>query len=145
LDERKKKMDFKSYNPTKVTVMVGIHACRAFGDDTMVDAGFSNDLGEVFVSTDGEGRHVDSADRSGTVVIPLATNSPSNAVFMALMAANEPVPITVTDKSSKADLFFAGSCKLQTMPRLVKKKGNTVNEYTWKFTKGFINHSGAEV
>lgn len=138
-------MSYKSYNPQKVTVLVGIHACRAFGDDTMVDAGFSNDLGSVFVSTDGKGRHVDSADRSGTVIISLAANSPSNAVFMAIMAANEPVPITVTDKSSKADLFFAGSCKLQTMPRLVKKKSNTVNEYTWNFTEGTVLHTGAEV
>ena len=137
--------NYQSYNPLKVTVLVGTHKCRAFGDDTMVDAGFTNDMGEVFISTDGDGRHVDSADRSGTVVIPLAANSPSNAVFMAIHKANEPVPITVMDKSSKADLFFAGSCKLQTMPRLVKKKGNTVNEYTWKFTKGEVFHSGAEV
>ena len=137
--------DYQSYNPLKVTTMVGTHKVRAFGDDTMVDAGFANDLGDVFVSTDGEGRHVDSADRSGTVVIPLAANSPSNAVFMAIHKANAPVPITVTDKSSKSDLFFAGSCKLKTMPRMVKKKGNTVNEYTFKFTKGEVFHSGAEI
>ena len=137
--------DYLSYNPLKVTVLAATHKVRAFGDDTMVDAGFTNNVAEIFISTDGEGRHIDSADRSGTVIIHLAMNSPSNEVFMAFFVANEPIPITVTDKSSKNDLFFAGSCKLQAIPRMVKKKGNTVNEYTWQFTKGKIHHSGAEV
>jgi len=137
--------DYKSYDPLKVNVLAGIHKCRAFGDDTMVDFGFENDLGEIFMSTDGEGRHVDSADRSGTCHVFLATNSPTNAVFMALIATNKPFPITIVDKSSKADLAYAGSCKIKTLPRMVKKKGNTVNEYIWKFPKGKIFHSGAEI
>lgn len=133
------------WNPEKTSVVVGTHKCRAFGEDNMVDAGFANPMGSVFVSTDGDARHVDSADRSGDVVIPLAANSPSNAVLTAIFAANEAVPITVTDKSSKADLFFAGSCKIKDLPRFVKKKGNTVNEWTFNFTKGKIAHTGAVI
>lgn len=137
--------NYKPYNPEKTSVIVGTHKCRAFGDDNMVDAGFTSDMGDVFISTDGDGRHIDFADRSGDIIIPLAANSPSNAVFSAIFAANEAVPITVTDKTSKADLFFAASCKIKTVPRMVKKKGNTINEWTWKFTKGKIVHTGAEI
>ena len=142
--------DYTSFDPLKVTVLcvhpvAGAHKVRAFGDDTMVDAGFASDFGEVFVSTDGEARHVDSADRSGDIIVPIAANSPSNIFFAAVIASKEPMSVTITDKSSKADLFFAGSVKLKTHPRMVKKKGNTVNEYTWKFTKGEVFHSGAEI
>jgi hypothetical protein len=142
--------DYTSYDPLKVTVqcvhpVAGGHKVRAFGDDTMVDAGFAADFGEVFVSTDGEARHVDSADRSGDITIPLADNSPSNAFFAAVIASKEPMSVTITDKSSKSDLFFAGSVKLKTMPRMVKKKGNSVNEYVWNFTKGKMVMAGAEI
>jgi len=137
--------NYKPFDPLKCSVIVGTHKARAFSDDQMVMAEFTSDWGDIFMSTDGEGRHVESADRSGTVTISLATNSPSNAVFMALIALNEPVPITITDKSSNADLFFAGSCKIKTFPPMDKKKGNAVNEYVWKFPKGTIFHSGAEL
>jgi len=142
--------DYGNYDPNKVTVqcvhpVAGAHKVRAFGDDTMVDAGFATDFGSMFVSTDGEARHVESADRSGDIVIPIASNSPSNIFFAAVIASKEPMSVTITDKSSKADLFFAGSVKLKGHPRMVKKKGNTVNEYTWNFTKGKMVFAGAEI
>lgn len=142
--------DYTSFDPLKVTVqcvhpVAGGHKVRAYGDDTMVDAGFTSDFGSVFVSTDGEARHIDSADRSGDIVIPVADNSPSNLFFTTVIESKIPMTVTITDKSSKADLFYAGSVKLKTMPRMVKKKGNTVNEYTWNFTKGKMVRAGAEI
>ncbi len=142
--------DYQSYNPDKVTVqcvhpIAGPHKVRAFGDDTMVDAGFTTDFGSVFVSTDGEARHVDSADRSGDIIIPLADNSPSNLFFATVIESKIPMSVTITDKSSKADLFFAGSVKLKGMPRFTKKKGNVINEYSWNFTKGKMVRAGAEI
>lgn len=142
--------EYTSYNPQKVTVqcvhpVMGPHKVRAFGDDTMVDAGFNTDFGSVFVSTDGEARHVESADRSGTITIPIADYSPSNEYFMGVYASGEPMAVTVTDKSSKADLFFAGSVKLRTMPNMMKKRDNNVNEYVWNFTNGKMVRTGSEI
>lgn len=142
--------NYKNYNPEKVTVncihpVVGNHKCRGFGDGTMVDAGFTTDFGSVFVSTDGEARHVMSADRSGDITIPVADNSPTNEFFTKVIESGEPMSITITDKSSNSDLFFAGSVMLKTMPRMVKQKDNTVNEYVWNFTKGKIVRAGSEL
>lgn len=142
--------DYTGYDPQKVTVqcvhpVVGPHKCRAFGDDNMVEAAYNTDFGSVFVSTDGEGRHIKSADRSGTITIPVADNSPTNEYFTAVVAAGEPMAVTVTDKSSKADLFFAGSVSLKTMPNMSKGRDNTVNEWVWNFTNGKMVRSGAEI
>jgi len=141
---------YKNYDPQKVTVqcvhpVAGPHKVRAFGDDTMVDVGFTTDFGSVFVGTDGEARHVKSADRSGDIVIPVQSNSPSNAFFVTVVDSGQPMTVTVTDKSSSSDLFFAGSVMPKAIPRMVKKRDNTVNEWTFNFTKGTIIHSGAEL
>ena len=142
--------DYTSYNPLKVTIqcvhpVMGPHKCRGFGDDQMVDAGFTTDFGSVFVSTDGEARHVMSADRSGDITIPIADNSPTNEYFTGVIESGQPMAITITDKSSKSDLFFAGSVMLKGMPRFVKKRDNNINEYTWNFTKGVMVRAGAEI
>lgn len=142
--------DYTSYDPQKVTIqcvhpIAGPHKCRAFGDGTMVDAGFTTDFGTVFVSTDGEARHVQSADRSGDIIIPVADNSPTNEYFTTVVESKTPMSVTITDKSSKADLFFAGSVMLKTMPRMVKKADNNVNEWAWNFTKGKMVRAGSEI
>lgn len=142
--------NYKSYDPKKVNVtfvhpVLGPHTVRAFGDGTMVQVSYNADFGTVFVGTQGEGRHVESADRSGQATVSIADNSPSNGFFSNAVKSKTPMALTVTDKSSNADLFYAGSVMIGTLPDMTKANENTVNEWVWNFTKGEMNRSGAEI
>lgn len=137
--------DYIAYNPLKVSNKAGTHTVRGYGADSMVDIVFDSDFGEVHKSADGENRHVDLIDRAGTITVTLSAQSASNAVFTALVAANVPFPWTSIDKSSNGDLFFAGSCKIKTMPAFSKGKSNAENVWVWNFTKGNMIFAGSVI
>lgn len=137
-------MPIKQYDPKKVSVSVGGVPVSGFADGDMVTVEFTVDKRSMHVGTDGNGRHIKSADESGTVTVRLASYSPSNAALFALDLADEPHPIAVTDKSSSADLFFSESCTLRKVPNMVKGAEETPLEWIYQFTKGEIVHSGAE-
>jgi len=138
-------MAFKQYDPKKVSVTVGATPMRAFADGSMIVAEYTTDKRSVHVGTDGNGRHIKSADESGSITIRLASYSPSNAALLALDALDEPYPITVTDNSSNADLFFAESCALRKVPNMEKSNVEVPTEWIFNFTRGEIAHTGAEI
>lgn len=135
--------NYKAFNPEKVVNMAGAHRVRAYGSDSMVEISYDSDFGEIHKPVDGENRHVDLQDRAGTITVTLAAHSASNAIFTALVAANVPFPWTVIDKSSDGDVFFAGSCKIKTMPTFSKGKSNSENVWVWQFTRGTMTLAGA--
>jgi len=136
--------EYTSFDPTKVVVMIGTHRARGFADGDMIDVGYSEPLNTQYVGTDGSGRHIASANKSGDITIRLMQSSPTNAVLSALIAANEPIPIAVADKTSTADLFFTSSAKCNDFPRMKKGKEETVLEYKLGFVRGFILHTGSK-
>lgn len=142
--------DYKAFNPQKVGLVFGLpnapgasHRVRGYGADTMIEIAFDSDFGSVIKGADGENRHVDMLDRSGTITVNLGQHSQSNAVFTAIVAANVPVPVSLIDKSSAGDLFVAGSVKIRTHPGMTK--GATPGEVTWvwQFTRGQVTLAGA--
>lgn len=144
--------DYKAFTPAKVGVTFGLpgvpgakHRVRGFGESSMIKVAFDSDFGEVAKAVDGLNRHVDLMDRAGTIEVTLGQHSESNAIFSAMTALNVPVPVTITDKSSSADLFFAGSVKVRKMPDMEKGKSNTENVWVFQFTRGTMVHSGAFV
>jgi hypothetical protein len=136
-------MAFSQFDPKKTTVIVGTAAMRAFADGEMINVEFTVDKRSKHIGTDGEGRHIKSADASGVATIRLADYSPSNAVLNTIDLADEPVPITMTDKSSTADLFFAESCMLVKVPNMVKGAGAVMHEWQFQFINGTVTHTGA--
>lgn len=142
--------DYKGYSPAKVSVMFGApgapgtsHRVRGFGTDSMVEVAFDSDFGSVVKSVDGLNRHVDMLDRSGTITITLGQHSESNAIFSALVAANVPVPVTIIDKSSVADLFSATSVKIKTHPGMAKSATPGDVVWVWQFTRGTVALTGS--
>ena len=136
--------NYKSYNPGKVKVVLkGIHAVRGYGDDTMVDIGFTSDRNSMFVGVDGHARHVGSLDRTGDIKLVLSMGSASNAFMAALLALDEPFSFLMSDLSSNGDMFAAASCTIKTIPRMVKGKDSKSQEYTLQFTKGKMTMLGA--
>ena len=135
------------YDPTKVSVVIGVGAgatIRGFADGAMITAEYTNDENTVHVGTDGQGRHIESADKSGQITVRLADYSPSNAVLTALHLSKVPFPVTVTDKTTTADLFFADSCKIAKRPPMEKSNEATMNEWVINFIRAEIVHSGAK-
>lgn len=134
------------YDPTKVSVVIGVGVgatIRGFADGSMVSAEYTEDENMIHIGTDGYGCHIPSANKSGEVTVRLAAYSPSNAFLTALHLSGVPFPITVTDKSSNADLFFADSCKVKKRPPFEKSNEATMNEWVFNFIRGEIVHSGA--
>jgi hypothetical protein len=136
-------MAFEQYNPTKVSVIIGAIIGRAFADGEMITVEFAEDKRSMHIGTDGQGRHIRNMNASGTITIRFADYSPTNDLIMALDKADQPFPITVTDKSSTAGLFFADSCTLSKIPNFVRGKEATENEYVFNFTNGTVFQSGA--
>lgn len=136
-------MALKQYDPNKVSVIIGTATMGYFAEGEMVTVEFEEDFNTKHIGTDGQGRHVVNANRSGTVTVRLADYSPSNAILTALETSNVPFPITVTDKTSTADLFFAESCKIMKLPNMVKGKEAVELEWTFQFIRGTMAHTGA--
>ncbi len=136
--------NFKQYDPDLTTTVVNGIAMRGFSDGDMVIWEYTNDKRSMHIGTQGDGRHIKHADRSGKVTIRLASFSPSNLVLQTIDAADVPVAIATTDKASAADLASASSCALLKTPNMTKGAEGSTNEWVFQFTKGQILHSGAE-
>lgn len=131
-----------SYDPTKVTVVVGGVPMRAFADGLMVEAEFSVDQSSMHIGTQGEGRHIDNKDKSGTITVRLADYSVSNETLQGFYEAGAPIPIILQDKTTKADLVFAEECKLRKVPNMGKSDETIINEWVFNAIRMNIVHSG---
>lgn len=134
----------ESYSPKKVTCKVATHTIRGWEDGDMIVAEYDNDEVEVHVGADGNARFIDILARTGTITLHLSDYSPSNAVLQGIKDANVPVPITCTDKSSNADLFFAKQCKCQKQPAWGKAKTARSNPWPFKFLNGKLKATGGK-
>jgi hypothetical protein len=137
-------MAFSQYDPLKVTCTVSGVPIRGWADGEMIVVEDTVDKRSKHIGTGGEGRHIKSADKSGTITIRLADYSPSNAVLLAVDEVDEPVTITVTDKSMNADLFAADSCTLVKVPNMTKGAETSINEWAFQYITRKLIHSGAE-
>lgn len=134
----------EQYDPAKVSVIVGGATMRAFADGEMINVDYETDENTKHIGTDGYGRHLKSANRSGQLTVRLADYSASNAALMALHLADIPFPIIITDKTTNGDLFAADSCKVAKRPPLAKGNEAVMNEWVFNFIRGEIVHAGAK-
>jgi len=132
------------YDPAKVNVNLGGFPIRGFADGAMITIEYNTDQRSVHVGTGGEGRHIRSKDKSGVATIRLADYSDSNDTMNLIHLADIPVPLTVTDKTTTAGLFFAASAMIQQVPAMEKSNEASMNEWTVQFISGNIVHSGAK-
>ncbi len=135
--------DKQVFDPTKVPVIIGGVPIKGWADGDMCIAEYDAVQTTKHVGTGGEGRLVDSKDRSGKFTARVADYAAVNLALSAIDAANLPVPIIVNDKTSVADLFFTSAAKLEKTPALKKGAEPAMNEWVFIFVSGKINHSGA--
>ena len=130
------------FDPAKVNIIVGVDTVTGIADGTMIEVEYVNDNRSMHIGTQGEGRHIESKDRSAIITIRLADYSASNDAFQLLGVAGVPVPIIVRDKTTKLGLAFAESCTVQKVPVWGKGDTTTINEWPFNAIRTNIVHSG---
>lgn len=131
-----------SYDPAKVNLIVGGIPVTGFADGTMIEVEYVNDNRSMHIGTQGEGRHIESKDRSAIFTVRLADYSASNDAFALLDLAGVPVPILVQDKTTKAALAFSESCTVRKVPLWGRGDTTTINEWPFQAIRANIVHSG---
>jgi len=137
-------MSDAQYDPAKVIITIGGYVMKQFAADSMVTMSYENDRNAKHVGVDGYGRWTATKDRSGTVTLTLADYSASNAVLHTLEKTDQPVAISIIDKSSAGENFFADSCKVQTMPDMEKAREATEKTWVFGFIQGAAVYAGAK-
>jgi len=132
------------YDPSKVVITVGGFVMKKFAADSMVTVSYGEDKNTKHIGVDGYGRWTSGKNDSGQVTLTLSSYSSSNQVLTTLMKADQPVPISIIDKSSDGESFFADSCKVETRPDLEKAREETEKTWVFGFIKGEAIYAGAK-
>jgi len=133
-----------AYDPTKVSIAVNGVGITGFADGDMFTASYATNKTSTHIGTGGEGRFIVSKDVSGVCTIRLADYSNANAGLQVVDKTGVPVALTVTDKTSNADLFFTEAAMVQKVPDMQKGNEAKMNEWVFEFVRADIVHSGAK-
>ena len=79
----------KTYDPSKLSVIVGGFIISGFAEDSLVTVGRREDTFTLTMGADGEGTRSKTNDKSGDVKITLMQTSASNAILTAYAKADE--------------------------------------------------------
>ncbi len=95
-----------TYDPKKVTLILGAKIISGFGDGTMITAERNEQAYMLKVGSSGEGTRAKNANKSGKVTVTLMQSSPSNDDISAIAAADEltgagVVPLLLKDASGR--------------------------------------------
>lgn len=126
-------MPVRTYDPLKVTVIIGGVPMSGFSDDTFVKVSRNEDLFSLHVGTDGETSRAKSNNRSGELSLSLAQTSTSNDVLSAFAIADEQsnsgvVPVLIKDNSGKS-VYFSAAGWIKKMPD--SEFGKDVKDREW--------------
>jgi len=123
----------KTFDPKKVTVIVGPYSISGYAKGTFIQAEYQEDLYKTVVGADGETTRVRNNNRSGKITITLHNSSLSNADLTALKelddtTGNGKVPVFIHDNSGY-DTAGSPEAWVSKMPAM--KKGDDVENYEW--------------
>ena len=79
----------QTYDPSKVSVIVGGEVISGFADGTFINAERNEDAFTYVAGSAGKGTRVKNANKSGLITITLQGTSPSNAALNAFADADE--------------------------------------------------------
>lgn len=137
----------KSYDPAKVSLIVGGHIVQGYADGEFVVAARNNDNFSRVGGADGEQSRSKSNDKSGTITITLMQSSLSNAVLQGFALADELasaglVPVLIKD-SNGSELCTAelAWCQKPSDKGFAKEGG----ERQWVFETGELIFVGGGI
>lgn len=131
-------MATSTYDPTKLTVIVGGVIVTGFSDGDYITAKRDEDLYTKRVGADGHVARARNGNKSGTIEIKLLQSSPAVAELSALVALDNflfdgdvLIPIAITSPGDGAELVVSTQSWLKTAPEMVF--GKEVGERSFIF------------
>lgn len=127
-----------TYDPTKLTVIVGGVIVSGFSDGDYITAKRDEDLYTKRVGADGHVARARNGNKSGTIEIKLLQGSPVVSEIAALVALDNflfdgdvLIPISIVSPGTAAELVVSTQSWLKTAPEMVF--GKEVGERTFVF------------
>lgn len=127
-----------TYDPTKLTVIVGGVIVSGFSDGDYITAKRDEDLYTKRVGADGHVARARNGNKSGTIEIKLLQGSPAVSEIAALVALDNflfdgdvLIPISIVSPGTAAELVVSTQSWLKTAPEMVF--GKEVGERTFVF------------
>jgi len=131
-------MATSTYDPSKLTVIVGGVIVSGFSDGDFITAKRDEDLYMKRVGADGHVARARNGNKSGTIEIKLLQSSPAVNEIAALVALDNflfdgdiLIPIAIVSPGDGAELVAATQAWLKTPPEMVF--GKEVGERTFIF------------
>ena len=140
-------MSLKTYDPAKVSLIIGGHIVQGYADGTFIECSRNNDTWSRQGGASGEQARAKSNDKSGTITITLMQSSESNAVLQGFAVADEAdnaglVPSFVKDNNG-SELVTAEESWVQKPAD--KSYGKEVTERTWMFEVPELIYAGGGI
>lgn len=127
-----------TYDPTKLTVIVGGVIVSGFSDGDYITAKRDEDLYTKRVGADGHVARARNGNKSGTIEIKLLQGSPAVSEIASLVALDNflfdgdvLIPISIVSPGTAAELVVSTQSWLKTAPEMVF--GKEVGERTFVF------------
>lgn len=127
-----------TYDPSKLTVIVGGVIVSGFSDGDYITAKRDEDLYTKRVGADGHVARARNGNKSGTIEIKLLQGSPAVSEIAALVALDNflfdgdvLIPISIVSPGTAAELVVSTQSWLKTAPEMVF--GKEVGERTFVF------------
>jgi hypothetical protein len=127
-----------TYDPTKLTVIVGGVIVSGFSDGDYITAKRDEDLYTKRVGADGHVARARNGNKSGTIEIKLLQGSPAVSEIAQLVALDNflfdgdvLIPISIVSPGTAAELVVSTQSWLKTAPEMVF--GKEVGERTFVF------------
>ena len=126
-------MPVLTYDPNKITVVVGGKLMSGFAEDTFVKMGRDEDMWSKVIGVDGVGSRAKTNNYGGYIELTLMHTSPSNAILQALATADEQngsgaVPAIVRDNQGST-LGTAVTVWVKKIPDV--EYGKSVGNRVW--------------
>lgn len=123
----------KTYDPKKVSVIVGTKAMSGFMEGSLVSIERDEDAFTKVVGADGEVARAKTNNRAGNITIPLMQTSESNDYLSTLAALDEAdnagvVPVLIRDALGRT-IVSARQAWVRKIPSVTFERDNTGREW----------------
>ena len=125
-------MDVLTYDPLKVTLVVGSVAIVGFAEGSMIEVERNEDAITPYVGTQGEVAFAESADKTGTIKVTLMQTSPSVVYLntLAKLKGDEAAfPVSIVNMNTNGVSSSGTKARVKKMASEVYDKEVTEREF----------------
>jgi len=140
-------MSIKTYDPAKVSLIIGGHIVKGYADGTFISAERNSDNFTRVGGADGEQTRAKSNDKSGVFTFTLLQSSLSNAVLQGYATADETSNsglVTVLVKDANGSEKVTAATAWVQKPA-AKEHGKELSDRVWTVETGNMVYAGGGI